>query len=638
MDTDADATANSSSAIFPTTESDDIWILYMTLTNQANTLVTELDAFTNYISSQPIAHRLKISLTKFRNDVQRELNFLRQHGAAIGFDQPQPQQPHDRTESQNEPTSDTATRECSTLSQPESKIRQQSLSNLDISSSTHRIRSSNIIHLATLWTLMKRCTGIRAVRKQIRYLPYASQLQSSISPSKSSHHARIRHQKAGSSSTHIDEHHTHEEIPNPPNGKKEPSRQEKEPITVDIVTQHGGLWMKLYTKSLAWTVMDLAKEGCVDLVPTSPSSDSGDLDEVEESMLAEIKLVKTAKEILAAARSRRFGPKHEHPRVCIYLTRISRSGWSDVDVVIRYVEEMGVKVICAADLALPENLLADQVLEEHTVATEQVTNGASKELDNIFSRMTASLPTPMLTQTLNIDSTLLITLISDISHLERSNITIPSHYHGRTAGKDIETQLESELSDPLLPNHIYPILVGRRLVCTAKAAAHVRNLVDVMGSSTETKRSRIFLPVGPQDARSREELAAMLATVTQHDVSSALQLPIDVVEAETDIPTTSEVIDSQSLEEDVMQRLAKHPRLSPGNRSVIFHGWRQKITTVSLNRVVSEWLNRAISATLDELEAESDHLVDIVAERGFSGPSVFICGRERSLLGSEFGS
>lgn len=638
MDTGTNAVAIGTSAILPT-ESNNILALYKNLVTQANTLIFELNAFTHYISCQPSSHQPKISLSKFGNDVQREINLLHQHGTAIGLNEPQPQNPSNQPSDNEELTTNMALREPSALYPSEPQTEEQPAFNLDTSSSAHRIRSSNIVHLATLWTLMKQCTGFQAVRKQVRYLPCVGQLRSSTPSSKNNRNARMRNQKAEQDSTNVDEQHTQADFSKPSKGAKGPRRHEKEPMTVDIVAQHGGLWIKLYTKTLAWTVMDLAKEGCVDLASPSPSSDGGNLDEVEETMLAEIKLVKMAREILAAARSERFGPKHEHPKVCIHLTRISRGKWPDMDVVIRYVEDMGVEVICATDIALPGGPPTGEGFESHTtVATDESMKESNRKLDDVFSRMTASPPAPITTQTLNIDSTLLITLISDISHLNRDNVTIPSHYHGRVAGKDIEKQLESELSDPLLPNHIYPILAGKRLVCTAKAAAHVRNLVDVMGSSTETKRSRIFLPVGPQDARNREELAGMLTRVTQHDVPNALQLPIDVVEAESDSPITDKPTGSQSLEEDVMERLAHHLRLSPGNRSVIFHGWRQGITTVSLNRVVSEWLNRAINATLDELEAESDTAADVVAERGFSGPLVLICGRERSLLGSEFDS
>lgn len=111
-----------------------------------------------------------------------------------------------------------------------------------------------------------------------------------------------------------------------------------------------------------------------------------------------------------------------------------------------------------------------------------------------------------------------------------------------------------------------------------------------------------------------------------------LHLPIEIVQQHEETVRDASV---KTLDEKVMEKIKRQPRLSPLNQSVFFYGWRRNLTTVSINRVVSEWLARAIDKSLNEIEWEERCSGDIAVERNFRGPQILICGRERSLLGND---
>ncbi|KAK5083785.1 hypothetical protein LTR05_006291 [Lithohypha guttulata] len=601
----------------------DIHSLYLALTAQATTLLSELDQFATHITSNPLVPNPDIILNKLRNDAVREDKLLKHHGGILGLD------------------ITSATTTTTNLAVVETNQPPPTLNHPDTDLATHRIRSSNIAFLARLWTELKRCKGVVAVRKQVSSNPNSNLV--SVSNLQQPHSARacmdVRERSKVSSSASGSVHASRGSV----------RRQDKEPVTVDIMADGGAVWIKLFTKSLEWVGMDMAREGLVDLgVEEEGEEEDNDGTSTEGEMqddriqgngvkrsrrfsrrdreaLEGLKVVKLAREFLAAAKSARFGAAHRHPSVKVYLTKINRGALRDMDMVLEYIEDLGVVVVTADELE------RDQTLTSYQSSGQQI-DQSLQDLTTIFDRMISPSPPVLPTATLNIDCTILIALISDISHICSSEIVIPAHYKGRPSAQDIEGQLLTEPRDPLLPNRIYPVMRGRNLVCTSKAAAHLRNIVRVMGSSTETKRSNIFLSVGPEDRRQLGELQQQLQLLSIHDVPTRLQLPIEIVDnVESGCSEEEECL---KLQEKVMQRLSIHPRLSPLNQSVFFHGWRAGVTTLSLNRVVSEWLGRAIDGTLDELEFERYCPGDIAEQHKFNGPRVLICGRERSLLGN----
>ena len=604
---------------------DQIAILFARLNIQSRTLLDELTQLQQFILTRVEPNNLnsrpKLSLTKYMTDVQREAVLLDHHGKALHLDIPS----HDHSQGRY-PGGDDGT--VTPFNKSLARVQNASTSTAN---SMHRIRSSNIGFLAAIWDIMKQSRGIIAVRKQIRYLPDTNTL--GLVSSKENQSARER-QKDALNRQNIGGTISLAKVPRRvKDADGTVRRADKDPVTVDIVADHGRCWIKIVTKSIGSLLMDLAKEGLVDLEESDTEQSESWTDAIRaeskipnvKNKFDDLKLVKTAKEFLAAARTARVGIAHEHPQVYFYLTKVERGDSGDIDAVLQYIESMGVLV-----------LSADQLNDRGSrpCAEEETTSHHQADLVALFDNMLAAPPLTPLTQTLNIDCTILIALISDISHCNPRDITIPVHYNGRQAGKDIEFQLQTEPLDPLLPSHIYPILCNKKLVCTSRAVAHLRNIVQIMGSPTETKRSNLFLPVGPQDDRKCAELRRELDQLSTHSLPESLQLPIEIVDDEAADNTSGETV--VGAEAEVRRRLAAHPRLSPLNRSVIFYGWRHSMTTVSLNRDISDWLDRAIDVTLDEMDIENQALeAGSIVAKSFRGPAVLIRGRERSLLGSE---
>jgi len=583
----------------------DITTLYHHLSSQAQTLLAELDAFTQHIQSLPQPPHPSIPLTKFRADIAREAKQLEQHGRSLT----------PSTTGPNPPT-------------PGNTI--------------HQIRSSNITHLSSIWAVAKLNAGLTGIRKQVRYTtstppPAAASASANPTPSsKASSHARQR--------SRIYE--RREATAQRNGGAFAVPRSDKEHVTVDVVADHGAKWIKVFTKNQRWLMMDLAKEGLVDIAGDSESDVDTDVDYGHDqlpaqstgnsyiprsdgtdknSALEEVKLVKMAREFVAASKTTRVAPHRRHPAIYFHLPKIEWGVSADVDAVLSHMERIGIVITTSHNGQSP------------------TTDDPPLPLPTIFTHMTAPPPPHPLTQTLNIDCTLLIALVSDISHFPRSHIAIPHHYDGRPSKKDIEGQMASEEQGSLL-EAIYPILRGRRLVCTRTAVEHLQGIIRIMGSASETARSHVLLGwsdgatvdmLSPKDADARRAFQEM----SVHAVPSDLMLPIQVVDdggfdgfGTDEHPT--------ALDAEVMQRIAKLPRLSPLNRSVFLYGWREGLTTISLNRVVTEWLERAVNGALDEIEwesatPESGSSRDIAVEDGFVGPKVVVCGRERSLLGNE---
>jgi len=613
--------------------------LYHELSSQARTLLIELDAFKQHIQLQTQAQTQAqdqpavppqaplpdagLNLKKFRADVARETKQLEQNGDSLGL----------------QVATATHHNDCEPNSAPAPKLNANT-------NTAHSIRSSNITHLAAIWDEVKRNQGVTGIRKQVRYtlnpsVPPTSGAASACastptpaskwtsSTSKQSSNARQRSKIYHDREAKAQRDGTDEfRIP----------RSDREVVTIDICAAHGAKWIKVFTKNQRWLAMDLAKEGLVDVGEESGSdgdeNDTAAPDAVEA--LEELKLVKMAREFLTAARTTRVRPLHRHPEVYFVLPKIERGVSADVDAVLEYVENLGITVTTADRLEPRTHHL--ETFTHHAQPTASAAAAAASDLQSTFSKiLTARVPSP-LSQTLNIDTTILIALISDISHLKSSTITIPTHYNGRASKTDILAQMASEELDPLLPGHIYPVLKGRKLVCTRAAESHLKGIVRIMGSKREAARSGVLFSAasGNGDGKGGRDAAGVMREFGRnsvHGVPEDLMLPIEVVEDGSEDggsdPTPS------PLDVEVMRRMADQPRLSALNRSVFFHGWKEGMTTVSLNRVVSEWLERAVDGVLDEVEVESDCTGDIAVPGGFVGPRVLVCGRERSLLGNE---
>jgi hypothetical protein len=241
---------------------------------------------------------------------------------------------------------------------------------------------------------------------------------------------------------------------------------------VDIYAEGGLKWIKVSTVPEKRLLMEMAKQGW-DWHGMS-DSDSEDQDGEGSGVLVtdqtdpwavlkadddDISLFKSAKSLVKAANEKRI--KYQHPKVHFVLTRIT-SGNSDIDAVLEKMRSTGATVQTADQITRPppiEDIVEDLVVDEFKLFTE----------------------------TLNIDCTILLAIVSDISH---GQVLEESWFN-----KNIRRQIQIEETEKLMPNTVWPATVGHNLVCTQLAAQRMREIVDLVSDSESNPLSQDFVCV-----------------------------------------------------------------------------------------------------------------------------------------------
>ena len=372
-------------------------------------------------------------------------------------------------------------------------------------------------------------------------------------------------------------------------GARDVVRLKRHSTAVDVVAEGGCLWIKVSNLSERRLLLDMAKEGW-EWDANSESDCNGDSDNddnenvggetgnmasksTEERDGLTLPLLKMVEDLLKQAKMARL--KHTHPRVKLLLPKIHTGKIHEVDAVIHRISELGVTVACANDLPLPQPV--DDVLNEMVV--------------DEFAGFS---------DTLNIDCTILLAIVSDISHSQV--VQLPWF------NSAIKRQLEMEAKEQLLPSTLWPAMGGRRLVCTKEAAKRMREIVDTIGTETERARTRVLM--GDDKSKSQRELVQDFKSFSEHQPPADWQLPISVVEYDesrlTKLPPTATVAES---------------RLTDINKSIFLYGWAAGITTISSNRTAA----KLIDSIIEESDEDEDQ----------RGPHIWISPTSRSLVAKE---
>lgn len=218
----------------------------------------------------------------------------------------------------------------------------------------HYAASSNLLYYEALWAAAKRSSGLLAFRKYFYWNRQKGQAKNGISFSKGS------------------------------------AAKGKTSALVDIVAADGMEWIRVSTTSEKRLLFDLAKMGWqndsdsdeeMDSVAPTNWEDEDDDDQVE--------IVKSARELARAARA---NPMRGHsPKVRYVLTRLQSGRLKEVDMILDKMRAVGITVQCANEI--PE------------------TPSVAEALPNLLVDRSRTL-----SETLNIGCTILLALISDISH------------------------------------------------------------------------------------------------------------------------------------------------------------------------------------------------------------------------------
>ncbi|KAH6876281.1 hypothetical protein BKA58DRAFT_400382 [Alternaria rosae] len=413
-------------------------------------------------------------------------------------------------------------------------------STIDEEKARHYIVSSNLLYYEALWGAAKRSMGIQSFRKYFFWdrhkAPAGKSTTKGVSLAKGS------------------------------------QAKNKTSALVDIVAEEGAEWIRVSTVSEKRILFDLAKLGWVN------DSDSDDEDmppppEDDDDDEEQIDVVRNARGLARAARANPI--RGRPPKVRFVLTRISAGKTPAIDMIINKIRATGAIVQCGEDI--PPALSIDAVLPRLLIDRSRA-----------------------LSDTLNIDCTILLALISDISH---KPCPILDWYP-----KEVRAQIEEEAQEHLLPTHLYPAIGAHPMVCTREAVEQMNLIVQTLATDTEKTRADLLLRQGGCESWSPKELVDAWAALSDYEVPSNFALPITVK-----TPNVSTITDNLP---SVATAVAAE--LGHLNKSIFLYGWSESLTTLSANRGRAKQIEHIIN----------DHGL----KDGEAGPHIWLCGESRSLI------
>lgn len=366
--------------------------------------------------------------------------------------------------------------------------------------------------------------------------------------------------------------------------------------TVDAVVENGTEWIKVSIVTEKKLIYQMAQEGWH---PDDSTEDSDNSDDENTG----IGIVKIATQLVRAARSNRCNTRI--PRVRLVLPNLTEGSAEAVDKLLNRTRSLGTSKMQEGDV----EILVD-------CANSVFLQSKVPPLDAAFANLFRDTNLDRLTPTLNLELTILLSLVSDIAHAQ---IEPMAWYSKQTL-----SHIEDEIHAPgARLQHAYAALRGRRLECTQEVAREFRNVVDDLG--TEDTKARSVIVFGCEDLQEgfgitrskhvdedrstdngvgdacdqrneseQERLVEELRRLSIYPVPDDLQLPIRIVtEGEFNHHEYAALIEAGKLPPVAAKVWAKLDRSY--NRSCHLWGWMQDITTISANSLNT----RLIDATVD---------------------------------------
>ncbi|KAL3960563.1 hypothetical protein ACCO45_005680 [Purpureocillium lilacinum] len=283
-------------------------------------------------------------------------------------------------------------------------------------------------------------------------------------------------------------------------------------------------------------------------------------DDVDESEWEDVPLAKQVRRLAAAARMNR----HEYrvPRVRVVLPNIERRGNDDVDVLLDQLSRVdpGIQVIF-------ETQDGDFLQQPPPPLPKAIENLLGSEFDG-------------LTQTLNLDHTILVDLISDITHSRLQ----PQPWQEETTRAQIVEENQSE--GGAMARMLYPILDGRELVCTKEAAEHFHEVLKTVGTSTERERGRLLVPLDDETtAMSDTAIRSRFMELSIHQLPATVQMPVRVLDQDWDWLLMERAVSEGRLP-PVALDVARCAGFKSSKLSTYMHGWATDEVTVTSNKEV----------------------------------------------------
>jgi hypothetical protein len=346
---------------------------------------------------------------------------------------------------------------------------------------------------------------------------------------------------------------------------------------VDIVADEGAQWLRVSTLSEKRLLFDLAKLGWMndsdsddDMPDAQPINDNDEDDEDQ------VDIVKHARQLARAAKANPI--RGRPPKVHFVLTRIVSGKTREIDALLAKIRATGATVQCAHDIP------------------------PAPALELVLPALLSDRQSRAMSDILNIDCTILMALISDISHRE---CEILEWYPG-----EVRAQIQEEAEEKLLPTHLYPAIASHPMVTTQEAADQMDVIVQTLATDAEKTRADVLLGKGAYASMSCEQLVQEWVAMSNHAIPDGFTLPIKTVPSNITMETV--VARLPAVAATLFHELGEL------NRCIFLYGWAEKLTTLSANR----GRTRQIETVLNEQGLEE----------GEDGPHIWLCGESRSLI------
>lgn len=365
--------------------------------------------------------------------------------------------------------------------------------------------------------------------------------------------------------------------------------------TIDAVVQNGTEWIKVSIVTERKLLYQMAQEGWHP-EDSSEDADSEDSDDGDNG----IGIIKTTKQLVGAARLNRCNTRTPHIR--LVLPNISAGRLDAIDKILSRTRGLGTSKKGEAAVQITVDC-ADSMFLQMPIPP----------LDQAFINLFRDTNLDRLTSTLNLELTLLLSLVSDIAHSKVE----PQPWFSRQTMSILED--ESHAPGARLKG-VYEAFRGRQLECTQEVAREVRNVVNDLATETTKARACILFgrdsmlagfdaqrkpptPTGNgnyhddiEREAERVRLVSELQKLSHYPVPEDLQLPIQVIgKDEFDHQNYAALIEAGKLPPVAKHVWAKLDRSY--NRSCHLWGWLQDITTVSANSLNT----RLIDAVVDKV-------------------------------------
>lgn len=299
------------------------------------------------------------------------------------------------------------------------------------------------------------------------------------------------------------------------------------------------------------------------------------------------------------------------PRIRFVCPKIEEGKNALVDRVLYDIRDLGIEV-CTVD----------------NISLRNAPDSAPRPFCTALSKMMPN-PYTLLPKELNIDCTVLIALVSDISHM-KDPPRLDEYAHA------IKNQIDIEKEHSLLLTQLFPLIRGRKLYCTYDAAMRFCAIAATLATYTERKRAALLIErwageQGMEEAQefgyeqlTPEERIAELESLSEYDLPDDIQLPVEIIDDTEDIirralatPTPTQPL---SKEHPYLPQIASTINLLDINHSVFLYSWATGLMTVTSNRAVAK-----------EIQSALDRYMDSTGE-SVTGPMLWMTNVARSFI------